>query len=217
MPAYRPEKLFAEVIVHKRENTMSKELDFYFDFGSPTAYLAHKRLLQLRDQYGLVIHYKPMLLGGVFKATNNTSPVAIPAKGAYMGAHDLPRFSRRYGVPLTFNPHFPINTLHLMRGAIAAQRLDCFDQYRDAVYDAVWQAEKNMGDLEVVAQVLSDNGLDTNTLLQLSQDPEIKQALLATTEAAVERGCFGAPTMFMGDEMFFGQDRLDFVEEALQG
>ncbi len=195
---------------------MSKQLDFYFDFGSPTAYLAYKRLLQLEEQYGLQINYVPMLLGGVFKATENVSPVAIPAKGAYMGAHDLPRFCKRYGVELKFNPFFPINTLNLMRGAIAAQRLGCFDKYLDVVYDAVWVQEKNMGDLEIVAQVLSDGGLETQTLLELSQDPEIKQALIDNTEAAVARGAFGAPTMYMGDEMFFGQDRLDFVEEALQ-
>ncbi|NND68407.1 MAG: 2-hydroxychromene-2-carboxylate isomerase [Halioglobus sp.] len=195
---------------------MSKQLDFYFDFGSPTAYLAHKRLLQLRAEYGLEINYIPMLLGGVFKATDNVSPVAIPAKGAYMGTHDLPRFCKRYGVTLKFNPYFPINTLNLMRGAIAAQRLGCFEQYLDVIYDAVWQEEKNLGDLEVIAQVLNDAGLQTQTLLELSQDPEIKQALIDNTEGAVARGCFGAPTMFMGEEMFFGQDRLDFVEEALQ-
>ncbi len=196
---------------------MSKQLDFYFDFGSPTAYLAHKRLLQLRQRYDLEITYIPMLLGGVFKATDNVSPVTIPAKGAYMATHDLPRFCERYGVTLNFNPFFPIKTLPLMRGAIAAQRMGCFDRYLDVVYDAMWQQEENMGDMAVIARVLGDAGLDTHTLLELSQDPEIKQALIDNTEAAVARGTFGAPTMYMGDEMFFGQDRLDFVEERLQG
>jgi 2-hydroxychromene-2-carboxylate isomerase len=195
---------------------MSKTLEFYFDFGSPTTYLAHKRLQQLTAQYDLTVDYKPMLLGGIFKATGNQSPVAIPAKGKYMLESDLPRFAKRYSVPLNFNPHFPINTLNLMRAAIAAQRLGCFDAYADAVFDAVWVEGKNMGDPEVVAQVLTDKQLDASALLELSQDPEVKAQLISATEAAVERGAFGAPTLFMDGEMFFGQDRLDFVEEALQ-
>lgn len=195
---------------------MSKTLEFYFDFGSPTAYLAHKRLGQLSEQYGLQVNYKPMLLGGVFKATGNTSPVAIPAKGKYMLEHDLPRFAKRYGVPLNFNPHFPINTLNLMRAAIAAQRLDCMDAYVNAVFDAVWVDQKNMGDPEVVAQALTGKGFDVQAVLERSQDPEVKAELISRTEEAVARGAFGAPTMFMDGAMYFGQDRLDFVEEALQ-
>lgn len=195
---------------------MSVQLDFYFDFGSPTAYLAHKRLQQLVSEYNLQINYHPVLLGGLFKATGNMSPVAIPAKGGYMLQHDLPRFARRYGVPLNFNPHFPINTLPLMRGALAAQRMDCFERYLDVVYDAVWVDGKNMGEPEVIAEVLAAAGLDAEGLMALSQDPEVKAQLVSNTEAAVERGAFGAPTMFIGDEMFFGQDRLDFVEERLR-
>jgi len=195
---------------------MSKTLEFYFDFASPTAYLAHKRLQQLREQYGLVIDYKPMLLGGVFKATGNATPVSVPAKGKYMLESDLPRFSRRYGVTLNMNPYFPINTLYLMRAAIGAQQLDCLQPYIDTVFDAVWVAGKNMGDPEVVTQVLVDNGLDAQALMALSQDSEIKAALISATEEAVARGAFGTPTMYMDGEMFFGQDRLDFVEEALR-
>ncbi len=195
---------------------MSKTLEFYFDFGSPTAYLAYKRLLKLRDRYDLKIAYRPMLLGGVFKATGNTSPVAIPAKGAYMLNHDLPRFAKRYGVALNFNPHFPINTLGLMRGAIAAQRLDCLDAYLAAVYDAVWVDCKNMGEQEIIGEVLAAADLDAAALLELSQDSTVKAELVSNTEAAVERGVFGAPTMFMDEGMYFGQDRLDFIEEALQ-
>lgn len=195
---------------------MSKTLEFYFDFGSPTAYLAYQRLAQLSDQYPLEVNFKPMLLGGVFKATGNTSPAAIPAKGHYMMAHDLPRFSRRYGVELKPNPFFPINTLNLMRGAIAAERLNCRDKYIDTMYKAVWVQEKNMGDADIVAATLIEAGLDAQALLTLSQDPEVKAELIANTEAAVERGVFGTPTFFMDGEMFFGQDRLDFIEEALQ-
>jgi 2-hydroxychromene-2-carboxylate isomerase len=196
---------------------MRKTVEFYFDFGSPTAYLAYKRLLQLREQYELDVVYRPMLLGGVFKATGNSSPVAIPAKGAYMNKHDLPRFCRRYGVTLNFNPFFPINTLNLMRGALAAQRLGCFDVYIDAVYDGVWLDGKNMGEVDVIAETLTSAGLDATALLSLSQDAAVKAELIAATEAAVERGVFGAPTLFMGEDMYFGQDRLDFIEQALQG
>ena len=195
---------------------MSKTLEFYFDFGSPTAYLAHQRLRQLSVQYGLEVIYKPMLLGGVFKATGNASPVTIPAKGHYMMTHDLPRFAQRYNVTLNVNPYFPINTLNLMRAAIAAEQLACAEAFINAVYDAVWVEGKNMGEVEVVAAVLTEHALDAKALLELSQAPAIKAALIANTEAAVARGVFGAPTFFMAGEMYFGQDRLDFVEEALR-
>lgn len=195
---------------------MSTTLDFYYDVGSPTAYLAWQRLRQLRDQYKLVINFKPMLLGGVFKATENVSPVANPAKGAYMATMDMPRFAARYGVPLNFNPHFPVNTLGLQRGGIAAQAAGCLEEYLEAVFPAMWVDGKNMGDTEVVHAVLSDAGLDADGLLAATQDPEVKTGLISNTEEAVSRGAFGAPTMYIGDEMFFGQDRLDFVEERLQ-
>lgn len=195
---------------------MNKQLDFYFDVGSPTAYLAYCRLGQLCQRYPLSVHYRPMLLGGVFKATANTSPVTIPAKGAYMLEHDLPRFSRRYDVPLNINPHFPINTLNLMRGCIAAEQLGCLAPYLDTVFKAIWVDGKDMGDPQVVAATLEAAGLDSAQLLELSQAPEIKAKLVEATEAAVARGCFGAPTFFLDDDMFFGQDRLDFIEEALQ-
>ncbi|MCP5165316.1 MAG: 2-hydroxychromene-2-carboxylate isomerase [Pseudomonadales bacterium] len=194
---------------------MPAQLDFYFDFGSPTAYLAYRRLRQLAGQYPLQVNYHPMLLGGVFKATGNNSPVAVPAKGKYMLEQDLPRFARRYGVPLEFNPHFPINTLNLMRGAIAAQQLDCFEQYAGAVYTAFWVQRENMGEPEVVGTVLAAAGLDAAALLQRAQEPAVKAQLVSDTEEAVARGVFGAPTMFMNGQMYFGQDRLDFIEEAL--
>lgn len=196
---------------------MNRQLDFYFDFGSPTAYLAYKRLGQLSDLYNLQVTPRPILLGGVFKATGNTSPVTVPAKGKYMLQHDLPRFAHRYGVPLNFNPHFPINTLTLMRGALAAGQLDCLAPYMAAVFDATWVAGEDMGDPETVAGVLQGAGLDARALLALSQDPAIKAALVDATEEAVARGVFGAPTLFMDGEMYFGQDRLDFVEAALKG
>ena len=195
---------------------MSTSLEFYFDFGSPTAYLAHKRLGQLANQYDLTVDYQPMLLGGVFKATGNASPVTIAAKGQYMMQHDLPRFARRYDVAMNINPYFPINTLNLMRAAIAARQLGCFSAFVDTVYEAIWVQSQNMGDPGVVNRILLDNNLDADALLTLSQDPEVKAELIARTEAAVARGIFGTPTFFLDQEMFFGQDRLDFVEEALR-
>ncbi len=195
---------------------MSITVDFYFDFGSPTAYLAHKRLQQLKQQYSFTINYKPVLLGGIFKASNNQSPVANPAKGAYMVGHDLPRFASRYGVPLKFNPNFPINTLPLMRGAHAAIKLDCFDAYVEAMYAGLWEQELNLGDPEVIGATIAAAGLDAQGLIALTQDPEVKQALIDATEEAVKRGAFGAPTMYVDDEMFFGQDRIDFIEEKLK-
>ena len=196
---------------------MRKTLEFFFDFGSPTAYLAHKRLGQLSLQYDLEVIHQPMLLGGVFKATGNASPVAIPAKGQYMMVHDLPRFARRYGVAINFNPFFPINTLNLMRAALAARQLGCLLPFTNAMYDAVWIDEKNMGDPEVVATAINQSGLPARDIMDLAQQPEIKAALIAQTDAAVARGVFGAPTFFMDGDMYFGQDRLDFVEEALRG
>ena len=194
---------------------MTKTLDLYFDFGSPTAYLAYKRLLQLSSQYGLTINYIPILLGGIFKASGNTSPVSVAAKGKYMLEADLPRFAKRYGVALNFNPHFPINTLPLMRGAIAAQQLNCFDAYAEAIYNGFWVAQKNLGELDTISATLSSAGIDAEALLAKATQGDVKQQLIANTDAAVARGAFGAPTMFMDGEMYFGQDRLDFVEQAL--
>ena len=195
---------------------MTTKLEFFFDVGSPTAYLAYCRLKQLREAYDLDVEFRPMLLGGVFKATDNASPETIPAKGRYMMEQDLPRFAKRYGVAVNFNPHFPVNTLGLMRGAVAAGRMECLEPYLAAVFPGIWVDAKNMGDTAVVQEVLSTAGLDAEALLAATQDPEVKAALIANTEEAVERGAFGAPTMFFGDEMFFGQDRLDFVEELLR-
>mgnify|MGYP006116896675 FL=1 len=196
---------------------MSITVDFYFDFGSPTAYLAYKRLRQLKQQYTFEINYKPVLLGGIFKASDNQSPVANPAKGAYMLTHDLPRFAERYNVPLKFNPFFPINTLLLMRGAYAAIEEGCFEVYVDTLYSGLWQQELNLGDAEIIKATLVAAGLDADKLMALTQQQHIKDALIVATEEVVARGAFGAPTMYIGDEMFFGQDRIDFIEERLKG
>jgi 2-hydroxychromene-2-carboxylate isomerase len=198
------------------DNAMTKSVDFYFDVGSPTAYLAHNRLKQLKLEYGCSVIYHPVLLGGLFKASGNSSPVTVPAKGRYMMMEDLPRFAKLYNVPLNTNPHFPINTLNLMRGAVSALNEAYFDTYIDTIFNSIWVESRNMGDIDTVIEVLSDAGLDAESILDATQNPEVKQQLISNTEQAVERGLFGAPTMFVDGEMFFGQDRLQFVEAALK-
>lgn len=195
---------------------MSQTAEFFFDFGSPTAYLAWTQLPGLCRDAGAQLVWRPMLLGGVFKATGNASPVSVPAKARWMHA-DMARWARRYGVPLVLNPHFPINTLTPMRIAAGLQlrRPADFERYVDTVYRAMWQQPRNLGDGAVLAQLLRDAGFDADALLALASDAEVKARLVATTEEAVARGVFGAPTVFVGEQMFFGQDRLDFVREAL--
>ncbi len=196
---------------------MSKTVEFYFDFGSPATYLAWTQLPMLCAAEGAELVYKPMLLGGVFQATGNASPVTIPAKGRFM-LQDLARYACRYQVPMHFNPYFPINTLDLMRAATAVQRYQAerFEAFLRLIFEAMWVRARNLGDPVVLAETLSQGGFDPQQLLAWSAEQEIKDQLRATTEEAVQRGAFGAPSMFVGTELFFGQDRLDFVREALQ-
>ncbi|MGP9825373.1 2-hydroxychromene-2-carboxylate isomerase [Ectopseudomonas khazarica] len=195
---------------------MSKTVEFFFDLGSPASYLAHTQLPALCRDCGAALVYRPMLLGGVFQATGNASPAMIPAKGRYM-IRDLARYAERYGVPMRFNPHFPINTLSLMRLLVAVQlhQPERLDDALQALFQATWVDGVNMGDPARVAEVLAAAGLDAAVLQQQIGEPAVKDALKATTEEAVRRGVFGAPTCFVGDDMYFGQDRLDFVREAL--
>jgi 2-hydroxychromene-2-carboxylate isomerase len=196
---------------------MSKSVEFYFDFGSPTTYLAWTQLPAICAETGATLTYRPLLLGGVFQATGNASPVTIPAKGRFM-LQDLQRFASRYRVPMQFNANFPINTLTLMRIATGVQmhQPEQFESYVATVFKAMWVDAVNMGDPVIVAKVLTDAGFDAQQLLALAADPEVKDALKASTETAVKRGVFGAPSMFVDDVLYFGQDRLDFVREALQ-
>lgn len=194
---------------------MSKTVEFFFDFGSPASYLAWTQLPRIAREAGAQIIWRPMLLGGVFKATGNQSPVNIPAKGRYM-LQDLARFAGRYGVPMAFSPSFPINTLTLMRGAAGYQGSGRFEHYVKTIFEALWVQQKNLGKPEVVAEVLSAAGFDPADFERLVSDEAVKERLKNTTEEAVKRGVFGAPTFFIGSEMHFGQDRLDFVAEALQ-
>jgi 2-hydroxychromene-2-carboxylate isomerase len=194
-----------------------KTFEFWFDFGSTASYLAWTQLPALEAATGAKASLKPMLLGGVFQATGNQSPANIPAKGKYIFV-DFARFAKRYGVTLNRNPHFPINTLLLMRGAIALQmRGDArFTEYCDTVFRTIWVDSLNMNDPATVAEALGRAGFDARALVALAGEQTTKDALKTATQTAVERGVFGAPTFFVGDEMFWGQDRMDFVKEALR-
>ncbi|UZE16324.1 2-hydroxychromene-2-carboxylate isomerase [Pseudomonas sp. B21-054] len=195
---------------------MSKSVEFYFDLGSPTTYLAYTQLPTLCAQTNSQLVYRPMLLGGVFKATGNASPVTIPAKGPYL-FKDLNRFAKRYGVAFKLNPYFPINTLLLMRAVTGMQlrHPERFEAFIDGLFRALWVDGRNLNDPATVAAVLDEGGFDPEYVLAMTTDEQVKQALKTATEGAIERGVFGAPSMFVGDELFFGQDRLDFVREAL--
>ena len=195
---------------------MSKTLEFFFDLGSPASYLAYTQLPALCAETAAQLVYQPMLLGGVFKATGNASPISVPAKGRYM-FDDLARYARRYQVTLRFNPHFPINTLVLMRAVTGIQmrQPERFVDFLDCLFRALWVDGLHLGDPAVVANVLTEHGFDPEEVLTLANDESVKTALKDKTEQAVQRGVFGAPSLFVGKQLFFGQDRLEFVREAL--
>ncbi len=195
---------------------MSKTAEFFFDVGSPASYLAFTQLPGLCAQAGATLVLRPMLLGGVFQATGNASPAAVPAKGRYVSL-DLARFARRYGVPLAVNPHFPVITLYLMRAAAGLQlrEPDRVHGFLRAVFHALWVDALNLNDPQITADVLARAGFVPTQVDALAADAQVKLALRHNTDEAVQRGVFGAPTVFVGEEMFFGQDRLDFVREAL--
>ena len=194
---------------------MQKQVEFYFDVGSSYSYLAYKALPGFAAAHGAQIAWRPMLLGGVFKASGNRSPADVPAKERWLQL-DLERWAKRYGAVFNRNPHFPINTLVLMRGATGMQmRGPDFHKYLEAIFHAMWAEPRNLGDPEELAAVLREAGFDVDAFQSLVNDPAVKEQLKKTTEEAVARGVFGAPTFFVGEEMFWGQDRLDFVAAAL--
>lgn len=197
---------------------MTNRVEFLFDFGGPNSYLAYKMLPGLCARTGAEIVYVPILLGGLFKLTNNQAPMMryaeTPAKQKYEML-EFQRFVKAHGIPFNMNPRFPLNTLYVMRGAVAAQRLDCFVPYVDAIMTAMWHDKADLGDLDVVRDILYKANLDSAALLALAEDPEVKAELMANTEAAAKRGAFGVPTFFVGDEMFWGKERLGQVEAAL--
>ncbi|OYY69598.1 MAG: disulfide bond formation protein DsbA [Sphingomonadales bacterium 28-55-16] len=197
---------------------MTKNLEFLFDFGGPNSYLAYKSVPEICARTGTELVYVPILLGGLFKLTNNQAPMMryaeTPAKRNYEML-EFDRFVQAHALPFKMNPRFPLNTLYVMRGAVAAQRLDCFALYVDTIMAAMWEDGKDVSDAEIVRQVLDSAGLDSAALLALADNPDVKAELLANTEAAAKRGAFGVPTFFVGTEMFWGKERLGQVEAAL--
>ncbi|MCG6204731.1 2-hydroxychromene-2-carboxylate isomerase [Rhodopseudomonas sp. HC1] len=190
---------------------------FLFDFGSPNAFLAHEAIPAIEQRIGARFDYLPVLLGGIFKATNNKSPAetlaGVKNKREYH-AVETERFIKRYAVePYVWNPHFPVNTLNLMRAAVAAQLEGVFDQYVEAAFHHMWVEPKKMDDLEIAAAALTSSRLDGKKLLTRAQEPEVKAKLIANTDDAVARGAFGSPTFFVGSDMFFGKEQLRDVEE----
>ena len=193
---------------------MVKNIEFYFDFGSPTAYLAYTQLQLIAERQKTNLIYCPILLGGVFKATGNNPPASVPAKGKYMMV-DLQRYADKYKVPYKRNPHFPVNTLSLMRGAVSYQEDGDFLKYVNVIFQNMWVNPKNLNDHEVLEKVLMENNFDIDDFMKRISDQNVKNKLISNTENAVKKGAFGAPTIFIGDEMFFGQDRMEFVENSI--
>jgi len=193
-----------------------KSVEFYFDLGSPYSYLAYYRLLQMAEQQEIQIVYKPILLGGVFKATGNRSPIEIPVKGVY-SILDMQRWAEYYQIQMQMNPHFPMNTLTLMRILTGVQllHLEKFEQVLKLLFDAMFGTPQNLNEPTVLAEVLKPSGFSVEDIMSMVQSDVVKQKLITETEQAIQRGIFGAPTFFVGDEMYWGQDRLHFVEQAL--
>jgi 2-hydroxychromene-2-carboxylate isomerase len=194
-------------------------VEFLFDFGSPNAYLCHKVIPSIEARTGAVFEYVPILLGGLFKLANNRSPgeafADIPNKQAY-NRLELERFVARHGLSrYRFNPFFPVNTLKIMRGACAAQDLGCFARYVEVVYPAMWEDGRNMSDDAVIAATLAEGGLDGEKIITVSQQPEVKARLVQNTQSAHDRGAFGSPSFFIGQELWFGKDRLRDVEDEI--
>ena len=195
------------------------KVEFHFDFGSPNAYLSHLVIPEIEKRTGVKFEYVPVLLGGVFKLTNNRSPAqsfaGIKNKPEYERL-EMNRFIKRHGITrFKSNPFFPVNTLMMMRGAIAAQPLGVFDRYVDEMYRHMWAEPKKMDDLEIFRAALSAAGLPQERIFELIQTDEVKNRLLENTKRSVERGTFGSPTFYVGDEIFFGKDRLRDVEEMI--
>lgn len=194
----------------------TKTLEFFFDVGSPTTYLAWTQVPRILDATEANIEYKPLLLGAVFKATGNGSPAMVPAKGLHM-LTDLQRFAHLYQVPFTYNPHFPIDTLQLMRMIVAVQMQmpERFVIFTDMIFQSMWVDQLDLGNTDVLAKVCEKANFDFEALSIVAASQAVKDQLRANTDEAIRRGAFGAPTFFIGNEMFFGQDRLDFVRQAL--
>ena len=200
---------------------MSTNPEFLFDFGSPNAYLSHEAIPAIEKRTGVRFDYVPVLLGGIFKSTNNKSPAetlaGVKNKPEFMKL-ETERFIKRFQVqPYVWNPFFPVNTLNLMRAAIAAQFEGVFEKYVEAAFHHMWREPKKMDDPEVAVKALTSSGLDGAKLLARAQEADVKARLIQNTRAAVDRGAFGSPTFFVGNEMFFGKEQLREVEEMVSG
>ena len=198
---------------------MTKTVDFYFDFASPNAYLSHQVVPGIEERTGTKFNYIPVLLGGIFKATNNKPPMeaffGILNKNEYQSV-EMKRFQERHGIDkFKMNPHFPVMSLQIIRGAVGAQQDGYLDKYIDEVLKHMWEEPKKMDDPEVIKEAFTESGFDADRLMNQMQDPDIKAQLIENTENAVKRGTFGIPTFFVGDDIFFGKDTLWQVEEAL--
>jgi 2-hydroxychromene-2-carboxylate isomerase len=203
------------------EIAVGQKVEFLFDFGSPNAYLSHETIPAIEKRTGASFEYVPILLGGIFKATNNRSPVetlaGVKNKPEFMQL-ETQRFIKRFNVqPYVWNPYFPVNTLNLMRGAVAAQFEGVFKKYVEAAFHHMWREPKKMDDPQVAVKALTESGLDGAKLLTRAQDADVKAKLVENTQKAVERGAFGSPTFFVGSEIFFGKEQLREVEELVTG
>ena len=199
---------------------MPVSVEFHFDFGSPNAYLSHAVIPAIEARTGVAFRYVPVLLGGVFKATNNVSPMVslqgVKNKPEYQRL-ETARFVRQHGIrDFRANPHFPVNTLQIMRGAVFAEREGLLAAYVDAVYRHMWAEPKKMDDPEVILAALAASDLPAERIMAGTQAPDVKSALIANTESSVRRGVFGSPSFFVGDELFFGKDKLRDVEEEIE-
>ena len=194
---------------------MTKTVTFYFDYGSPATYLAWTQINNIIEEANATLTMIPMLLGGVFKETGNVSPATVPAKGKWMN-NDLKKHAELYNVEFNSNSFFPINTLNLMRGAIAAQNMNIFQKYSEAIFTGIWVKDLNLGDISILQDYLDKSDINTVKLFDLAQSDEVKTILIQNTKEAVAKGVFGAPTFLIGDELIFGQDRLNFLKLALK-
>ncbi len=189
---------------------MRKRVEFFYDYLSPFSYLADTQLPEIARRTGAEIAYRPILMGAIMKSVGNAGPLSIPSKAAYNIA-EFQRWAKRYGVPAQFSPYFPFNTIRIVRGAIAAQLVGRFAKFHSAAFRAIWEQAQDLSKEEALQRLLNEAQIDP----ALIEGDEIKNRLRANVDEAVERGAFGAPTFFVNGEMFWGNDRLDFVEEAL--
>ena len=194
---------------------MTKTVTFYFDYGSPATYLAWTQINSIIEEANAILNMIPMLLGGVFKETGNASPASVPAKGKWMNT-DLKKHAKLYNVEYNSNSFFPINTLNIMRGAIAAKSMNIFQEYSELIFTGIWVKDLNLGDIPILQEYLEKNNIDTKKLFDLAQSDEVKTMLIQNTKKAVDKGVFGAPTFVIDDELIFGQDRLNFLKLALK-